>query len=131
MKPRELNGEDMLKLQTIVDNKSLVVNDIILKSMEIISELTHYTTVVLGSTSHENLLKQVEVIPIDEENNVYLETQYRFPIGRMLLEAPAGKLDSKQVLLRILYSVFICTYDKDYLLVSYHPATICGTNDGT
>lgn len=35
------------------------------------------------------------VIPIDEEENVYLETQYRFPIGRMLLEAPAGKLDSK------------------------------------
>ena len=27
MTPRELNGEDMLKLQTIVDNKSLVVND--------------------------------------------------------------------------------------------------------
>jgi len=35
------------------------------------------------------------VIPIDEDGNVYLETQYRFPIGRILLEAPAGKLDSK------------------------------------
>lgn len=34
------------------------------------------------------------VIPIDEDGNVYLETQYRFPIGRILLEAPAGKLDS-------------------------------------
>ena len=32
MRPKELNGEDMLKLQTIVDNKSLVVNDIILKN---------------------------------------------------------------------------------------------------
>ena len=27
MKPKELNGEDMLKLQTIVDNKSLVLDD--------------------------------------------------------------------------------------------------------
>ena len=35
MMPRELNGEDMLKLQTIVENKSLVVNDIILQSEEI------------------------------------------------------------------------------------------------
>ena len=70
MMPRELNGEDMLKLQTIVENKSLVVNDIILKSMEIISELTHYTTVVLGKQSSENLVQKVEVIPIDTNNIV-------------------------------------------------------------
>lgn len=70
MKPRELNGEDMLKLQTIVDNKSLVVNDVILKSMEIISELTHYTAVVLGSKSNNNLVQKVEVIPIDKNNIV-------------------------------------------------------------
>jgi len=70
MMPRELNGEDMLKLQTIVENKSLVVNDIILKSMEIISELTHYTTVVLGKQSSENLVQKVEVIPIDSNNIV-------------------------------------------------------------
>lgn len=70
MKPRELNGEDMLKLQTIVDNKSLVVSDIILKSMEIISELTHYTTIVLGKQSNENLVQKVEVIPIDQNSIV-------------------------------------------------------------
>lgn len=70
MQPRELNGEDMLKLQTIVENKSLVVNDVILKSMEIISELTHYTTVVLGKQSSENLVQKVEVIPIDMNNIV-------------------------------------------------------------
>ena len=70
MKPRELNGEDMLKLQTIVDNKSLVVNDVILKSMEIISELTHYTAVVLGNKSNNNLVQKVEVIPIDMNNIV-------------------------------------------------------------
>ena len=70
MRPRELNGEDMLKLQTIVENKSLVVNDVILKSMEIISELTHYTTVVLGKQSSANLVQKVEVIPIDMNNIV-------------------------------------------------------------
>lgn len=72
MKPKELNGEDMLKLQTIVDNKSLVVSDIILKSMEIISELTHYTAVVLGNQSVENLVQKIEVVPIDKNNLVAL-----------------------------------------------------------
>ena len=70
MKPAEMNGEDMLKLQTIVDNKSLEINDIILKSMEIISDLTHYTTIVLGKQSSENLVQKIEVVPIDQNNIV-------------------------------------------------------------
>ncbi len=70
MKPKELNGEDMLKLQTIVNNKSLVLSDVILKSMEIISELTNYTTIVLGKRSSENLVQKIEVIPIDSNNVV-------------------------------------------------------------
>ena len=70
MRPAEMNGEDMLKLQTIVDNKSLQINDVILKSMEIISELTHYTTIILGKQSSENLVQKVEVVPIDQNNIV-------------------------------------------------------------
>ena len=70
MRPKELTGEDMLRLQTIVDNKSLVVSDAILKSMEIVSELTHYTTIVLGKQSSENLVQKIEVIPIDSNNLV-------------------------------------------------------------
>lgn len=70
LKPAELTGEDMLKLQTIVNNKSLVVSDAIAKSMEIISELTHYTAVVLGGHSKDNLITKVEVVPVDVNNLV-------------------------------------------------------------
>ena len=70
MQPSKLTGEDMLKLQTIVNNKSLVVSDAIEKSMEIVSELTHYTAVVLGGHSKDNLISKVEVVPIDEKNLV-------------------------------------------------------------
>lgn len=64
MKPKEMNGEDMLKLQTIFHNQSLALNDAILRSMEIISELTSYTSVVLGSSSKENKITKVEVVPL-------------------------------------------------------------------
>lgn len=70
MEPKELTGDDILRLQTIVNNKSLVVNDAIAKSMEIVSELTSYTAVVLGKQSRDNLINKVEVIPIDENNLV-------------------------------------------------------------
>src|SRR5574344_202543 len=64
MKPKELTGEDVLKLETVFKNKSLVLSDAILKSMEIISQLTNYTTIVLGNTSNENKVSKIEAIPI-------------------------------------------------------------------
>ena len=66
MKPKELTGDDILKLQTVFKNKSLVIDDAITKSMEIISELTNYTSVVLGKSSYENKVSKIEVIPVEE-----------------------------------------------------------------
>jgi len=64
MEPKEISGEDMLKLQTIFSNNELDLNSAIEKSLEIISDITNYTSVILGSASKENLLEKVEVIPI-------------------------------------------------------------------
>ncbi len=66
MKPKEISGEDVLKLQTIFKNNKLVLSDAITKSMEIISEMTSYTSIVLGKSSGDNRLKKMEVIPISE-----------------------------------------------------------------
>ena len=90
MKPKELSGEDILKLQVVMDNKSLAINDVISQSMEIVAEMTNYTAIVLGKSSQDNLVSKVEVIPIDEKKlvaivvtdkghvehkNIYLEGQ--------------------------------------------------------
>lgn len=66
MTPKNMTGEDMLKLQTIFRNNSLDLNDTIKKSIEIISEITNYTAVVLGSTSKDNKLKKVEIVPLED-----------------------------------------------------------------
>lgn len=68
LEPRELNGEDMLKLQTIVNNSSLMLDDYITKSMEIVSEMTNLTAIVLGKSSKDNCVSKVEVVPINEHN---------------------------------------------------------------
>lgn len=70
MEPKKLSGEDMLKLQCIMDNKSLALSDVIERSMEIIAEMTNYTAVILGQSSKDNLVSKVEVIPIDDHNLV-------------------------------------------------------------
>ena len=68
MELKKMNAEDMLKLQIVFKNQQLALSDVIINSLQIISDMMNYTTVVLGSKSHENLLKQVEAIPIDDEN---------------------------------------------------------------
>ena len=35
----------------------------------------------------------VTVLPVDSEGNCYMVRQFRYPFGKMMLEAPAGKLE--------------------------------------
>jgi heat-inducible transcriptional repressor len=87
MKPKELTGEDILTLQTIFKNKSLNLSDAIVKSMEIVSELTNYTSIVLGKSSYENRISKVEVVPINESNLV------------AIIVTDKGHVESKNIIL--------------------------------
>lgn len=72
MCPKELTGEDVLKLQTIFSNRDLELSDTIHKCVEIISEITNYTSVSLGKKSNFNTLQQVSIIPLNENKIVAL-----------------------------------------------------------
>ncbi len=65
MEHKKMNNEDMLKIQKVFD-KGIALSEVIEKSLQVISDMMNYTTVILGSNSHQNLLKQIEVIPIDD-----------------------------------------------------------------
>lgn len=69
MKPKEITGEDVLKLQTILNNNNLVVSDAVQKCMEIISDITHYTSVVIGPSVDDSKLKQISIIPLDTDED--------------------------------------------------------------
>ena len=58
----------------------------------------HYDTVELinGRTSWREVIRHpgaVVMVPIDDEDNIYLVRQYRYPYAKVLLEVPAGKLE--------------------------------------
>ena len=72
MKPKELSASDAGKLQTIFRNHDLALSDAIEACVEIISEMTSYTSVVLGKNSLENALQQVNIIPLQNGNIVAL-----------------------------------------------------------
>ncbi len=70
MELKKMSAEDMLKLQIIFHNNQLEISDCLKKSLEIVSELTNYTSIKLGVTSHENILKEFNVVPLDNENMI-------------------------------------------------------------
>ena len=72
MELKELNGEDIYKLQTIFDNQQLELSDVINKSLQIVSDMTSYTTVILDEKSHENKLKEISIVPISNNEIVVL-----------------------------------------------------------
>jgi len=72
MKPKELTGEDMLKLQTIFQNQNLVVSDAVNECVDIISEITNYTSVILGTSAKDNALQQISIIPLADNKLVAL-----------------------------------------------------------
>ena len=58
----------------------------------------HYDTVELinGRTSWREVIRHpgaVVMVPIDDEDNIYLVRQYRYALGQELWELPAGKLE--------------------------------------
>lgn len=96
MEPKKISGEDMLKLQTIFSNNELNLNDAILKSLEIVSDITNYTSVILGSTSNENLLEKVEIIPVSDGNVVAIVVTDKGHVENKNINIPST-IDMKEV----------------------------------
>ena len=67
MELKELNGEEVFKLQTVFKNTQLELSDVLSKSLELISDMTSYTSVVLDTKSHENKLKEISIVPVSEK----------------------------------------------------------------
>lgn len=70
MEPDESKNGDLLKLQKIFANRDLELSDAISKCMEIISDITNYTSVVLGKSSVDNKLLQINIIDLGNNHVV-------------------------------------------------------------
>lgn len=74
MEAKDITGEDMLKLQTVFKNSSLELNDIVKESIELISEMTNYTSVILGDDAGTNKLKKIELVPLEDKALIIIIT---------------------------------------------------------
>ena len=126
MEAKKINGEEMLKLQIIFHNQSLELSDCINKSLQVISDMTSYTAVVLGKASHENLLKEVRVVPLDTNHLI------------VIVVTDKGKVEHKNITLEMKDNVInVIRKDDEPANKSLHGLTrtlinnmIIGVKDG-
>ena len=83
-----------------------------------------------GNTSVREVIRHIGavcVIPVTEDGNVVVERQYRYPVDRVILEIPAGKLDAPDedrlsAIRRELREETGYTADEWTLIGDFHPA---------
>ena len=72
-------------------SRERVFNGILLKIDHAVYELPNGKPAMREIAAH---VGASAILPIDDEGNVYLVRQFRAPLDKVLLEIPAGKLDS-------------------------------------
>jgi heat-inducible transcriptional repressor len=70
LSPQVLNSHDISIVQSIFAEKIYEFEKIIQRSAKILSELTNYTSIVLGPATSINKLKKIQIIPLNKETAV-------------------------------------------------------------
>lgn len=109
MEAKKMNGEEMLKLQILFSNKQLELSDYLTKSLEIISEMTNYTSIVLGKASHENKLKEIEIIPLNESQFIVIVITDKGYVEHKNLSLENIKLEDVKKTVELINSLIIGT----------------------
>ena len=109
MDPNKTNVTDMRKLQTIFNNKSLAISDCIKKSLEIISQVTDYTSVILGEKSKDNCLKKVEVLPLDDTKVIAIVITDKGSVSHKSIDVSNISLDELSKTVELINKLLIGT----------------------
>ena len=70
LSPQVLNQQDISIIRSIFAEKIYEYEEIIQRSAKILSELTNYTSIVLGPAVSINKLKKIQIIPLNKETAV-------------------------------------------------------------
>ncbi|HLO11910.1 MAG TPA: heat-inducible transcriptional repressor HrcA [Pseudoneobacillus sp.] len=68
--PQALDQNDVGKIKSIFEEKIYELEKIVQKSAKILSEITNYTSIVLGPAVNVNKLKKIQIVPLNQETAV-------------------------------------------------------------
>ena len=109
MELKKMNAEDMLKLQIIFRNQQLPLADCISKSLQVISDMTNYATISLGTRSHDNRVKKIEVVPMNENSMIVIVVTDKGHVEHKEIKLNHVSLDEIQKTVSLINSLIVGT----------------------
>ncbi|WP_170008756.1 heat-inducible transcriptional repressor HrcA [Bacillus fonticola] len=64
--PQRLRGEELLKLRSFFRERMFEWEEVVSKAATLLSDLTSYTSIVLGANISDHHLKKIEMVPLNE-----------------------------------------------------------------
>ncbi len=89
LSPQKLKKNDVHALRSIFTERIYELEKVVQKSAKILSELTNYTTIVLGPDVKENKLKKIQLIPLNNETAIAIIVTDNGHVENKTLSCPA------------------------------------------
>lgn len=70
LSPQKLKRSEILRINSLFAEKIYELENIVQKSAKILSDLTNYTTIVLGPAVKENKLKKIQIVPLNNHTAI-------------------------------------------------------------
>lgn len=90
LSPQSLQEKDILSIKSIFAEKIFEFEKIIQNSAGILSELTNYTSIVLGPEAKVNKLKRIQIIPLNKETVIAIFVTDTGHVENRMLHLPAS-----------------------------------------
>lgn len=92
LSPQRLTKTEVSQIKSIYAEKIFELEKVVQKSAQILSELTNYTSIVLGPKVNENRLKRIQIVPINHESAVAIIVTNTGHVENRIITFP-GSLD--------------------------------------
>ncbi|MCA1039059.1 heat-inducible transcriptional repressor HrcA [Bacillus infantis] len=70
LSPQKLNQQDIFTIKSLFAERIYELEKIVQKSARIMSELTSYTSIVLGPAVKENKLRKIQIVPLNKDTAI-------------------------------------------------------------
>jgi heat-inducible transcriptional repressor len=90
LSPQRLTQNDIEKIKSIFAERIYELEKVVQKSAQILSDLTNYTSIVLGPAVKDNKLKQIQIIPLNQETAVAIIVTDTGHVENRVITIPAS-----------------------------------------
>ena len=94
LKPHLIKSEEIVQIQSLFEKQIVEAEQLIRESAKILSELTSYTTVLLGPDVQKHRVKKYQIIPLNKESAVAIIVTDSGHVENRLLSIPENMSSS-------------------------------------